>query len=82
MEGSGDDDFSIDDFLVEGRVFAFLVVGDHQGVALGLEPVADAKLILNCAEQSRLVLGPFATFVENCENFDLDGGRPSQRTCL
>jgi hypothetical protein len=73
VEGSGNDDFSIDDFLVEGRVFAFLVVGDNQGVALGLEPFADAELILNCAEQSRLVVGPFAAFVENCKNFNLNG---------
>jgi hypothetical protein len=77
VEGGGDDDFSIDDLLVEGRIFAFLVVGDNQGVALGLEPLADTELILNRPEQSRLVLGPFATFVENCKNFDLNGEKDS-----
>ena len=71
MEGSGDDNLGIDNFLVEGRVFTFLVIGDDILMALGFEPFAETKLVLNCSEQSRLFLGPFTTLVEDCKNFDL-----------
>jgi len=71
MERSGDDDFSVDDLLVEHRVFSLLVVCDDVGVALGFEPFSDSELIFNCAEQSGFFLGPFTTLVENCKNFDL-----------
>ena len=71
MEGSGDDDFSIDNLLVKSRVFAFLVIGNDKGVALGFEPISDSKLILNRTEQSGLFLGPRITLVEDCKNFDL-----------
>ena len=71
MEGCSDDNLSIDDFLVESRVFAFLVIGDDIGMTFGFEPLPDTELILNCTEQSRFFFGPFATFVENCKNFDL-----------
>lgn len=71
MERSCDDDFSIDNLLVERRVFSLLVVGDDIGVSLGFEPFSDSELILNCTEQSGLFLGPFTTLVEDCKNFDL-----------
>ena len=71
MEGGGDDDFGIDNLLVEGRVFAFLVIGDDVGVAMGFEPFSEAEFILHCTEQSGLFLGPFTTLVEDCQNFDL-----------
>lgn len=47
----GDDDFGIDQLLVEGRVLAVLVGGGHHGVALVFQPLADAELILRRAEQ-------------------------------
>ena len=72
VERGGDNNLSIDNFLVECRVFAFLVIGDDIGVALRLEPLSEAELVLNCAEQPRLFLGPLAPFVENCKNFDLN----------
>ena len=65
MEGGGDDDLGIDDFLVEGRVGALLVVSDNVGVALGLEPLADAELVLNGSEQPGLLLGPFPALVKD-----------------
>ena len=71
MEGSGDDDFSIDNLLVKSRVFAFLVMGNDEGVALGFEPFSESELILNRTEQSGLFLGPRITLVEDCKNFDL-----------
>jgi hypothetical protein len=66
VEGSGDDDLGVDDFFVEGRVLAFLVIGDDEFMALGFEPFSDSELILDCAEQSGLFLCPFTTFVEDC----------------
>jgi hypothetical protein len=66
MEGSGDDDLGVDDFLVEGRVLTFLVVGDNEFMALGFEPFSDSELILDCSEQSGFFLCPFTTLVEDC----------------
>jgi hypothetical protein len=48
---SGDDDLGVNELLVKGRVLAVLVRCRHQGVALILEPLADAKLILSGAEE-------------------------------
>ena len=73
MERSCDHNLGIDNFLVESRVLAFLVVGDDESVTLGFQPFANTELILNGTEQTRLFLGPFAAFVENCQNFDLQG---------
>lgn len=42
----GDDDLSIDELLVELGALALLVRGGDQGVALVLEPFADAELVL------------------------------------
>jgi hypothetical protein len=89
MEGSGNDDFGIDNLLVKGRVFAFFVMGNDKGVALGFEPFSDSELILNRTEQSGLFLGPRITFVEDCKNFDLSmmsvaicGERGEWRKCI
>jgi hypothetical protein len=38
VEGSGDDDIGVDNFLVEDRVIAILGRGGYQSMALGLEP--------------------------------------------
>jgi hypothetical protein len=46
-----DNDLSINQLLVELRVLALLVRGRDQGVALILEPFADAQLVLSRAEQ-------------------------------
>lgn len=50
---SGDDDFGIDELLVKLGVLALLVRGSDEGVALVLEPLAEAKLILGGAEKLR-----------------------------
>jgi hypothetical protein len=51
VEWSGNDDLSIDELLVELGVLALLVRGSNEGVALVLEPLADAKLVLRGAEK-------------------------------
>lgn len=48
---SGDDDFGVDQLLVKLGVGALLVRGGHQGVALVLEPLANAELVLGRAEE-------------------------------
>jgi hypothetical protein len=50
---SGDDDFSVDQLLLKDRVGALLVRGGDQSVALVLEPLADAELVLSRSEESR-----------------------------
>ena len=42
----GDDDFSVHELLVKLAVLTLLVRGGDEGVALLLEPFADAQLIL------------------------------------
>ena len=48
---SGDDDFGIDELLVELGVLALLVGGGYQSVALVLEPLAEAELVFCGAEK-------------------------------
>ena len=60
-ERGGDDDFSIDELLVEGRVLTLLVGGGHESVALLLEPLANTKFVLGSTEQTRLLLGVLTT---------------------
>lgn len=50
---SGDDDFGVDQLLLKDRVGALLVRGGDQSVALVLEPLADAELVLSRSEESR-----------------------------
>jgi hypothetical protein len=45
----GDDNFSVDELLVELGVGVILVGGCDEGVAGILEPFADSKLVLGCA---------------------------------
>jgi len=45
----GDDNLSVDQFLVELAVLALLVGGGHESVALVLKPFADAELVLSRA---------------------------------
>ncbi len=49
----GDDDFGVDELLVKLGVLALLVRGGHEGVALALEPLAQAELILGGSEKLR-----------------------------
>jgi hypothetical protein len=63
-ERSGDDDFSVDELLVEGGVLALLVGGSHESVTLVLEPLADAELVLGGTEQLRLLLGVLTTLYQ------------------
>ena len=46
----GDNDFSVDQFLVKLGVFALLVGGCNQGMALVFQPLPDTELILGCSE--------------------------------
>jgi hypothetical protein len=48
-ERSSDDDLSIDELPVEGRVLALLVRGSNESVSLTLKPFADTELVLRCA---------------------------------
>jgi hypothetical protein len=52
VEGSGDDDLSIDELLVELGTLTVLVGGGNEGVALVLEPLADAELVLSGTEKA------------------------------
>ena len=47
----GNDDLSVDELLVELGVLALLVGGGDEGVALVLEPFADAELVLCGSEE-------------------------------
>lgn len=60
---SSNDNLSVDQLLVKGGVLALLVGGGHQGVALVLEPLADAELILGGTQQTGLLLGVLTTLV-------------------
>ena len=42
---SGDDDFGVDELLVEFGVFTFFVGGRYEGVALVFEPFSESELI-------------------------------------
>ena len=52
---SGDDDFGVDELLLELGVGALLVRGGHESVALLLKPLADSKLVLGRAQELRLL---------------------------
>lgn len=49
----GDDDFCVNELLVELGVLALLVGGGDEGVTLVLEPLANAELVLSCSEKLR-----------------------------
>jgi hypothetical protein len=46
---SGDNDFGVDEFLVEGAVLTLLVGGGHERMSLIFEPFSDSQLVLGCA---------------------------------
>lgn len=71
VEGSGDDDFSVNKLLVKGRILTLLVGGGDEGVALGLEPLAQTKLVLSGTEKAGLVLGVLTAIIENHKNLTL-----------
>lgn len=71
VEGSCDDDFGVDKVLIEGGVFALLVGGGYELMALILKPLAEAELVFGCAEEAWDVAGVGAAIVEDCKNFDL-----------
>lgn len=55
VEGSGDDDLSILELLVEGRTLIVLVRCGDESVALILEPLADTELVLSGTEKEGLL---------------------------
>ena len=52
----GDDDFSIDELLVELGVLTLLVGGGDEGVALLLDPFPQTELVLSGTEKSGFLL--------------------------
>jgi hypothetical protein len=55
VEGSGDDDLSILELLVELGTLTVLVGGGDESVTLVLEPLADAELVLSGSEKEGLL---------------------------
>ena len=51
----GDDDFSVNELLVELAVLTLLVRGSHKSVALVLNPFPQTKLVLCGTEKTRLL---------------------------
>ena len=47
----GDDDLSVDQFLIKGRVLALLVGCCHEAMSLIFEPFADPKFVFGGAEK-------------------------------
>jgi hypothetical protein len=68
VEGRGDDDLGIDDLLGKDRVGPLLVVGDDKLVAVVLHVLLEAELVLNRAQQARLLLRVLAAGVEDAED--------------
>lgn len=57
VEGSRNDDLSVNKLLLEGGVRTLLVGGGNEGVALVLEPLAQAELVLDSSQKTGLLLG-------------------------
>ena len=57
---SGDDDLSVDQLLVKGRVGAVLVGGGDESVALVLNPLPQAEFILDGTKKTGLFFGVLA----------------------
>jgi len=72
VEWSGDDDLSVYEVLVEGRVLTLLVGGSDELVSLLLEPLSDAKLVLGCTEELWDLSGVLTTIVKDEKNFHHD----------
>jgi len=54
---SSNDDFSVRNVLIKGRVLTLLVRGGNELVSLVLEPLADSEFVLSGSEELRLVAG-------------------------
>ena len=67
----GDDDLSIDQFLVEFRILAIFVGGRYQCMSLILKPFANSEFVLGCAQEFGDILGVLLPIVEDKEDFDL-----------
>ena len=78
MEGRGDDDLGVHQFLVEPAVLPFLVARRHERVPLLLEPLADAQLVLGRAEERGLLARVVVAIVEDEEYLDLR----SEKRCV
>lgn len=53
----GDDDFSINQFLIEFGALAFLVRGSHKSMPLILEPFSNTQLVLGSTQELGLFFG-------------------------
>jgi hypothetical protein len=67
----GNDNFGIDQLLVEGRVLALLIGSGDESVALVLEPFSDAELVLGRSQQRVDLFGVLAAVVQYEQDFDL-----------
>lgn len=77
VEGGSDDNLSILDVLAELGVGGVLVSGNDELVTLLLEPIGDAELVLDSAEQTGLLLAVLAGGVKDSD--DLMERRRSKR---
>lgn len=59
VEGSGDNDLGVYEFLVEFGSLSVLVGGRDQGMALALQPLSDSELVLRRSQETRLLLRVF-----------------------
>ena len=62
-----DDDLSIHQFPLEGRVLSLLVGGGDQGVTLILEPLPQTQLILSGTQKAGLLFGVFTALFVFCQ---------------
>jgi hypothetical protein len=74
VEGGGDDDFGINEMLVELRVLALLVGCGDELVALVLDPLAQTELVLGGTEQLGLFLCVLETIVQNHQDLCILAG--------
>lgn len=61
-----DDDFGINELLVEFAVLALLIGCGDERVALIFNPFPQTKLVLSCAEQFRLLLSVLVALQVAC----------------
>lgn len=59
----GDDDFGVNEVLIELGVLTLLVRGGDELVALLLDPLPQTKLVLGCSEKTGLLLSMDAALV-------------------
>ena len=61
---SGDDHFGVNELFVKGRVLTLLVRGGDESVAIVLEPLADAELVLGSTEHAGLLGSMLTTLMD------------------